>query len=133
MRARLFLSCVSVVVLSGCAGHKAARMTPPTGGTAAPVVVADSVREAVPNDYMRVSFLTPGTPVTSIVRPGALRGFVTATVLYLPPLTVTAYPTYSGLVNDDSKVLVAMRCKPSDPAAVDGILATWPNVFAAGV
>jgi hypothetical protein len=133
MRARLFLSCVSVVVLSGCAGHKAARMTPPTGSTAAPAVVVDSVREALLNDYMRVSFLTPGTPVTTIARPGALRGFVTATVLYSPPLTVTAYPTYSGLVNDDSKVLVAMRCKPADATAVDATLATWPNVFAAVV
>ena len=131
MRARLFLSCVSVVVLSGCAEHKAARITSPAGGIVAPVVVADSVREALPNDYMRVSFLKPGTPVTSIARPGALRGFVTATVLYSPPLTVEEYPKYSGLVNDDSKVLVAMRCKPADPAKVDAVLATWPNVFEA--
>ncbi|MBV8438832.1 MAG: hypothetical protein JOY95_15105 [Silvibacterium sp.] len=98
---------------------------------AAPVVLAEKVREAAPNDYLRVGFLAPGTEVTSIARPGALRGFMTATVLYSPPLTVEDYPTYSGLVNDDSKVLVAMRCKPTDPATVDAVLATWPNVFSA--
>ena len=131
MRARIFLACASILVLSGCAEHRVAKVAPPGTSAAAPVVVADSVREAVPNDYMRVGFLPAGTPVTSIAKPGALRGFVTATVLYSPPLTVEDYPKYSGLVNDDNKVLVAMRCKPPDPAKADVALATWPNVFAA--
>jgi len=136
MKARIFLGFVSAVLLaSGCADHRVV-----TGGTSppgtshrgsAPVVVADSVRESEPNDYMRVSFLTPGTPVTSIARPGALRGFMTATELYSPPLTVKQYPTYSGLVDDDTRMLVAMRCRPSDEEKADAVLATWPNVFAA--
>jgi len=132
MKARIFLGCVSLAVLiSGCAEHRVAKVAAPIVGGAAPVIVADSVREALPNDYMRVSFLKPGTPVTSVAKPGALRGFVTATVLYSPPLKVEDYPEYSGLENDDNKELAAMRCKPPDPEKVDGVLATWPNVFAA--
>jgi hypothetical protein len=134
MKVRLCLVCVSaLVILSGCTQHRVAKATPAGAGSSAtaPVVVADTVREALPGDYIRVSFLASGVPVTTIARPGALRGFVTATVLYRPPLTVAEYPKYSGLVNDDSKVLVAMRCKPTDPASVDAVLATWPNVFAA--
>jgi len=133
MRAQIFLCCVSVLVLSGCAQHRVAKVTPPAAAAAAPVVVAETVRESPPNDYMRIIFLPPGVPVTSIAKPGALRGFATATALYSPALTVEEFPTYSGLVNDGSKALVAMRCKPSDPAVVDAILATWPNVFAAVV
>ncbi|MBV8671814.1 MAG: hypothetical protein JOZ33_00145 [Acidobacteriaceae bacterium] len=132
MRAQILLGCVSAMaMLCGCAQHRVAKAVTPGISAAAPVVVAEEVREAVPDDYLRVSFLAPGTKVTSIARPGALRGFMTATVLYSPPLTVEEYPKYSGLVNDDSKALVAMRCKPADPAKVDAVLATWPNVFAA--
>lgn len=131
MRVWSFLGCWSAAVLiSGCAAHRVATV-PPTGSASAPVVVADSVREALPNDYVRVSFLPQGVPVTSIAKPGALRGFVTATVLYSPPLRVEDYPKYSGLENNDSKVLVAMRCRPPNPEKVDAVLATWPNVFAA--
>ncbi|HEX3106925.1 MAG TPA: hypothetical protein VHQ22_21010 [Terriglobales bacterium] len=106
-------------------------MSPAQVQTAAPVVVADSVRESLPGDYLRVSFLSAGTPVTSLSRPGALRAFTTATVLYSPPLKLAEMPFYSGLVNDDAKVLVAMRCRPPNPQAVDAVLATWPNVFLA--
>jgi len=40
-------------------------------------------------------------------------------------------PYYSGLVNNDAQVLVAMRCRPPQPEKVDAVLATWPNVFLA--
>ena len=134
MKAPIFLGCVSaVLVLSGCAEHRVATASvagAPSAATA-PVVVAETVREAAPNDYLRVSFVPAGVQVTSMAKPGALRGFMTATVLYSPPLTVEEYPKYSGLENDDTKVLVAMRCKPPDPQKADVVLATWPNVFAA--
>ncbi|HEY2168173.1 MAG TPA: hypothetical protein VGJ30_00995 [Candidatus Angelobacter sp.] len=128
MRSAFFIVCSCVVLFAtGCAAHRA--------GTAnlasAPVVISDSVREALPGDYLRVSFLPPGTPVTNLSRPGALRAFTTATALYSPPLKLADMPYYSGLVNDDAKVLVAMRCRPPHPEAVDAILATWPNVFLA--
>ncbi|HET9285641.1 MAG TPA: hypothetical protein VFR24_27125 [Candidatus Angelobacter sp.] len=118
--------CASAVFLAcGCATHRAAIRT------SAPVVVSDSVRENLPGDYLRISFLPPNVPVTTLSRPGSLRAFMTATVLYLPPLKLAAMPYYSGLANDDTKVLVAMRCRPTDPAKIDAVLATWPNVFQA--
>jgi hypothetical protein len=128
MRFALSLACTAVALLtSGCAAHRVSAVTavPP------PVVVADQAREALPNDYLRVSFLSPGTQVTSLSRPGALRAFATATPLYSPPLKLEELPYYSGLVNDDKNVLVAMRCRPPHPETVDALLATWPNVFLA--
>jgi hypothetical protein len=114
-------------MLSGCAAHHAipAIMTNP------PVVVSGNVREALPNDYLRVSYVSATTKVTSLGRPGALRAFVTATALYEPPMRLADLPAYSGLVNNDAQVLVAMRCRPTQPEKVDAVLATWPNVFAA--
>jgi hypothetical protein len=94
-------------------------------------VISNAVRESLPGDYLRVSFLPPGTPVTNLSRPGALRAFTTATALYSPPLKLADMPNYSGLVNNDEKMLVAMRCRPPHPEAVDAVLATWPNVFLA--
>jgi len=101
------------------------------GSTVPPVVVADTVRETQPDDYLRVSFLPASVKVTSLSRPGALRAFATATPLFSPPLKLEELPSYSGLANDDNNVLVAMRCRPRHPEAVDALLATWPNVFLA--
>ena len=98
---------------------------------APPVVVDDAVREALPNDYLRVTFLPAGIPVTTLSRPGAVRAFLTATPLYTPSLKLADLPAYSGLVNNDANVLVAMRCRPPHPETVDALLATWPNVFVA--
>ncbi len=115
-----FLAC-------GCASHsvRSANLAQP------PLVVSDNVRETLPNDYLRVSFLPPDVKVTSLSRPGALRAFATPTPLYEPPLCVKDLAYYSGLVNNDAQVLVAMRCRPPQPEKVDAVLATWPNVFLA--
>jgi len=121
-------ACASALLfVSGCAAHHATI----SAAIAPPVVVADSVRESLPNDYLRVSFLAAGTRVTSLSRPGALRAFATATALFSPPLKLKDLPYYSGLVYDDKSVLVAMRCRPPHPETVDAVLATWPNVFLA--
>jgi hypothetical protein len=124
-----------MLALSGCAAHRNHAQIGTSLRTQntnlAPVVVADRVRESLPNDYMRVSFLPAGVQVTSLSRPGALRAFTTATPMYEPPLTVGELPYYSGLVNNDKLVLVAMRCHPPQPDKIDAVLATWPNVFAA--
>jgi hypothetical protein len=85
----------------------------------------------LPNDYLRVSFMPAGVKVTSLSRPGAIRAFATATALYVSPLRLKDLPYYSGLVNNDAQVLVAMRCRPPQPGKVDAVLATWPNVFLA--
>ena len=127
---RFLLAIVTGLLLSGVGGCAAHRVRA-AGAAQAPVVVSGSVRESLPGDYMRVSFLPNGIAVTSLSRPGALRAFATATPLYQPPFRVKDLPYYSGLVNDDAHVLVAMRCRPAQPEKVDAVLATWPNVFLA--
>lgn len=127
MRPAHYLACFTIAfLLSGCAHH--VNVTP---AAMAPVVVFDHGRETLPNDYFRVSFLPAGVTPTTLSRPGALRAFATVTLLYLPPLKLADMPYYSGLVNDDNSVLVAMRCRPRHPETVDAVLATWPNVFLA--
>ncbi len=126
----VLLLCVAMAT-SGCAvQHAAAPATTPAVAIA-PVVAIGAARESLPNDYLRVIYVPAGVQVTTLSRPGALRAFATATPLYAPPLTVAELPLYSGLANNDQNVLMAMRCQPSDPAVVDALLATWPNVFAA--
>lgn len=122
MRFRISLAFIAVALL--VPGFIAAQAT-------APVVVSDTDREALPNDYLRVLFVPAGVAVTTLSRPGSLRAFATATPLYRPPLKLADFPNYSGLVNDDKNVLVAMRCRPQNPETVDAVLATWPNVFQA--
>ena len=98
---------------------------------AAPVLVVNRIRESVPADYLRVGFFPSQPTVTTLARPGAVRAFLTATAQYEPPLTLQQQPLYSGLEDQPAQYLVAMRCHVPNPAAVDAILATWPNVFAA--
>ena len=120
------LGCAGVALLmSGCAARRVGMVR----AVESPVVVADSVREVQPNDYLRISFVPAGVKVTSLSRPGALRAFATATTLFSPPLKLEDLPSYSGLVNHEKDVLVAMRCRPQHPETVDAVLATWPNVF----
>jgi hypothetical protein len=127
MRVLVFLCCIGVCLASGCANHNVRAAAP----AQAPVIISNHVRDVLPNDYLRVSFLSAGVNPTSLSRPGALRAFATATPLYVPPLRVKDLPYYSGLANDDSRVLVAMRCRPPQPEKLDAVLATWPNVFLA--
>jgi hypothetical protein len=122
------LALVAIALLaSGCAVHR----VPVAVAPLAPVAATGSVREALPNDYLRVSFLPAGVAVTTLSRLDALRAFATATPIYDPPLKVADLPAYSGLINNDANVLVAMRCRPQHPEAVDALLATWPDVFLA--
>jgi hypothetical protein len=127
------LLCVSLVFWSLAATKVQAQSDADreTSPHAAPVVVSDTVRETLPNDYLRVTFVPAGVTITTLSQPGSLRAFTTATLLYLPPLKLANFPTYSGLINNDNDVLVAMRCRPQNPETVDAVLATWPNVFLA--
>ena len=128
MHIALSLAFAGVVLLaSGCAIRRVGVVST----VSPPVVVADTVRETQPDDYLRISFLSATVKVTSLSRPGALRAFATATPLFSPPLKLEEFPAYSGLVNDDKKVLVAMRCRSQHPETVDALLATWPHVFLA--
>jgi hypothetical protein len=129
MRLPIFLALALAALLeSGCTVHRVNAITAPLPP---PVAVSGAVRETLPSDYLRVSFLPKGVPVTSLSRPGAIRAFATATPLYAPSLKLADLPAYSGLVNNDFSVLVAMRCRPPHPQDVDALLATWPNVFLA--
>lgn len=94
-------------------------------------VTTDEVRETTPSDFLRITFVPAGVAVTTLNKPGSLRAFATATAFYEPPVALKDFPLYSGLVNDDTKTLVAMRCEPPRPEVTDAVLATWPNVFAA--
>ena len=122
----LTVACLSVLGTSGApaqASHEG------KGSAKDPARITDELREETPNDFLRVTFVSAGTSVTSLARPGALRGFATATDFYLPPLPLKEFPLYSGLINDDTKTLVALRCRPAKPESVDAVLATWPNLF----
>ena len=97
-----------------------------------PAVVSDNVRESVPNDFIRVTFIDPTklpiAKITTLAGPRK-RAFVTATVLFEPPLALQTYPEYSGLGYSDSLELIAFRCRVQNPANVEATLATWPSVF----
>jgi hypothetical protein len=132
MRSLSLVCSCAVLFTIGCAAHRRTNAVNPVRvPVPAPVVISDSVRESLPGDYLRMSFLPAGVAVTSLSRPGALRAFTTATALYSPPLKLAEIPYYSGLVNDNGKMLVVMRCRPPHPEVVDAVLATWPNVFLA--
>jgi len=94
-----------------------------------PAKITDTLREETPNDFLRVTFVPFGVSVTTLARPGALRAFATATQFYEPALPLKEFPLYSGLENDDTKTLVALRCRPEKAETVDAVLATWPNLF----
>jgi hypothetical protein len=127
--AKIWLCCVfaALLVLSvSCSAQASHAATKPAKD---PARIIDALREETPNDFLRVTFVSAGTSVTMLARPGALRAFATATAFYLPPLPLKEFPLYSGLVNDDTKTLIALRCRPARPESVDATLATWPNLF----
>jgi hypothetical protein len=97
-----------------------------------PAVVSDNVRESIPTDFIRVAFIDPArlpiAKLTTLAGPRK-RAFVTATVLFEPPLPLQAYPEYSGLGYSDSLELIAFRCRLPNAPAAEATLATWPNVF----
>jgi len=80
-------------------------------------------------DFFRVGFVAEGTTVDHVARPGALRSFVGSSSYFSPPMALAKMVTYPGLADAPDRELVAMRCKPATPEAVDPILATWPNIF----
>lgn len=86
---------------------------------------------ALTNDFERVFFPKDTEIVGKIGRDNGVqrRAFVSATVLYQPPLSVEDVAHFAGGDPNASRDLVAMRCRPTDRGKVEPILATWPNVF----
>ncbi|HYB91362.1 MAG TPA: hypothetical protein VEC38_09975 [Candidatus Binataceae bacterium] len=97
-----------------------------------PAVVTDLSRDpALANDFLRLTYLPAGIVPDHLGGPKAVRVFVTASSFFKPPLTLQETASYPGLVDSQSQVLVAFRCKNNDLSQFDALLASWPNVFTA--
>ncbi len=95
-----------------------------------PAAITDQSRDVErTNDFLRIIFLPPGVKPTTLGAPAALRVFVGASTFFRPPLSVAETIEFPGLVDRASQDLIALRCVPPAPAAVEPILATWPNVL----
>lgn len=97
-----------------------------------PAVITDYSRDtAYINDFLRITYLPVDVIPQYLGGPSALRVFTTAARFFIPPISLAATSSYPGLVNDNTKAVVLLRCKPPDRSVVDPFLATWPQVFAA--
>jgi hypothetical protein len=85
------------------------------------------------SDFIRAFFVPPGIKVDHFSLPTAFRAFFSDSRFYDPPGSINAYLTFVGNSYDSTNDLVVMRCRPSETqkAALDPLLATWPNVFSA--
>ncbi len=116
-----------LAVLAACGGTAGGT----TSSDEAPATVVDHSRDVgQTNDFLRLLFVPSGVKPTSLGLPSALRVFATASDFFRPPMPLGTVTDYPGLVNRDDQDVVALRCTPSDPAKVEPILATWPNVLA---
>ena len=123
----LFAGLAALVLTAASCGSSSAKAAPSN-----PAAITNISRDtAQTNDFLRFSWVSPGTPVTSLGRPGALRAFLTATSFFQPALPLSQTATYPGLEDQPAQDLVVLRCIPPEKEPVDAILATWPNVFAA--
>ena len=120
----------------GSEDSRAEAVSPP------PALVTDQTRDSDPhtgfaltNDFERIFYPKDTEAVVRIGRDNGVqkRAFLSATVMYQPPLTVEEIVHYVGADPNPTRDMVAMRCRPLDPAKVEPILATWPNVFKAVV
>ncbi len=102
--------------------------------------VIDRTRTADPgtgfvaiNDFERIIYVKSTQSVTSIGRNNNVqkRAFVGATLYYEPAMPVQDVLRFAGGDANAAYDLVAMRCRPRDPAKTQAVLATWPNVFKA--
>lgn len=96
------------------------------------VIVEKSRDTNETNDFIRIVFLPRDVIPAQLGRPSALRAFVGASVFYEPPVSVEKTAAFFGIPVGQSQKeldLVAFRCIPGEPAALEPSLATWPNVF----
>ncbi len=89
------------------------------------------------NDFTRLIFVKPTASVTNLGKTNTYQGkliqareFVSATVLYQPPLPATVDARFVGGDAFSNQDLVAMRCRPPSPGQLQATVASWPNVFA---
>ncbi len=102
-------------------------------GQESPAVIVENSRNVnETNDFLRIAFLPRNVVPTQLGRPSALRVFVGASVFYEPPVSVEKTAAFFGIPvgqNERELDLVAFRCIPGEPAALEPNLATWPRVF----
>lgn len=103
------------------------------GREATAVIVEKSRDINETDDFLRITFLPRDVVPTQLGRPSALRVFTGASAFYEPPVSVKKTAAFFGIPvgqSQESLDLVAFRCIPGEPAALEPSLATWPNVFA---
>ena len=84
------------------------------------------------SDFLRLIFLPADVTTNTLGRPDALRVFVSVTSYFEPPLSLFRTADFFGIPVGEAQRqldLVALRCLPEDPAAIEPSLATWPRVF----
>lgn len=111
----------AVVAGAGCSAGMAAQ---------SPAAVTEESRNVDrTNDFLRLTFLSPGNVPTTLGAPWARRVFMGASAFFRPPLSLAETVEFPGLVNAPTQDLFVMRCVPPSRSA-EPTLATWPNVLA---
>ena len=99
-----------------------------------PAVTVESSRNVnETDDFLRLAFLPRDVVPARLGRPSALRVFVGASVFFEPPVSLEETASFFCIPigqNEKGLDLVAFRCIPGEPPALDANLATWPRVFA---
>ena len=96
----------------------------------APALIVDRSHDVErTNDFLRIIFLPAGVEPTTLGAPSAVRVFVGASAYFLPALALAEVADFFGAPDVTDRDLVALRCRPNDPAALDARLASWPQVF----
>ncbi|MGO9605200.1 MAG: hypothetical protein ACLQAT_17735 [Candidatus Binataceae bacterium] len=145
----LFATLIVAMALgtTSCNSGSTAEAQPPP--PPAPATVVDNTRVSDPtsgfvvnSDFTRVFFLPTTLAADTVKNIGRTteyqnklimaRAFMTATILYQPPLPAIDDAHFVGGDDPDSNTndLVAMRCRPSAPSQLRPTIASWPNVFA---
>lgn len=127
-RRRIAAVLLAAVLLlgAGCGGDGGGG----AGTSEAPALVVDRSHDpARTGDYLRLFFVPSSVPVTTLGAPGAVRVFLAATDYFTPPLALDEVADFVGVPDAGDRDLVALRCAPADPTALDARLATWPTLF----
>lgn len=128
--AALSMSLISLLALTGCNSGDDCLNCNAT--VEAPALINDAAkRPDQTNDFLRLIFLFPNQQFSGMLgQPSAVYAFVGPTGFYQPPLPISQVPPYPGLTYRADKTLYAIRCQPRASAALEPLLATWPNVYA---
>ena len=95
-----FITAAILLTTAGCA-HKKPVAAPAVASLAMQV---DRARDpAAQMDFFRVVFVSKGTTIDHLAKPGALRGFFGASTYFIPPMPLAKMVTYPGLADVPAK------------------------------